>query len=349
MNITDIKVISCGVFFFSTFLCSTIPIYLFSWIKNHNKSNSTRSHFSLFSCNTFLNCVTCFGGGIFLGACLIDLLPEVIYHINMTIKTEFHYDNQGLKRYPVAELLIGCGLFLVLFIEQAILSCQSISTRSIVHMDRKPTIIIAHDEDETSLANVNDQDPLMNKSSTIEHRFDISEHKEDSIANRKRVLITRNFILIFSLSIHSIFEGIALGTIKEYKSFLELFFAIIIHKSIIAFSVGLKLMSLTNKRLIYFACFLFSIATPIGILFVISMQKLLPENRTAKVIHEILRSFACGTFFYITFFDVLPHELNISTDHRLSTTNISNPYRLLKVTCILIGFTFIAMLSFMMK
>jgi hypothetical protein len=104
MNITDIKVISCGVFFFSTFLCSTIPIYLFSWIKNHNKSNSTRSHFSLFSCNTFLNCVTCFGGGIFLGACLIDLLPEVIYHINMTIKTEFHYDNQGLKRYPVAEL-----------------------------------------------------------------------------------------------------------------------------------------------------------------------------------------------------------------------------------------------------
>jgi zinc transporter 1/2/3 len=349
MNITGIKVIFSGVFFLSTFLCSTLPICLFSLIKNRNKSNSTRSHFSLFSSNTIISCITCFGGGIFLGACLLDLLPEVIYHINMTIKTEFQYDNQELKRYPVAELLIGCGLFLVLFIEQTILSCQSISTRSITHVNKKPTIILSHEEDETSLTNINDQDPLMNKNSTIGHRFDISEHKEDLITSQNRVLITRNLILILSLIIHSIFEGIALGTNKEYKSFLELFFAIIIHKSIIAFSVGLKLMNLTNKRLVYFACFLFSIATPIGILFVVSMQELLPQNRTAKIIHEILRAFACGTFFYITFFDILPHELNISTHHRHFSSNITNRYRLLKVICILIGFSFIAMLSFVMK
>jgi len=350
MNITSIKIIFSGVFFLSTFLCSTIPICLFSWIKNRHKSNTTRSHFSLFSLNTLINCVTCFGGGIFLGACLLDLLPEVIYHINMTIKTEFQYDNQGLKRYPFAEILIACGLFLVLFIEQTILSCQSTPTRSIGHMNKKPTIILAHDDDETSLTNTNDQDPLMNKNSTtIEHRFDISEHKEDVITNKNRVLLTRNLILILSLIIHSIFEGIALGATKEYKPSLELFFAIIIHKSIIAFSVGLKLMNLTNKRLVYFSCFLFSIATPIGILLVVSMQELLPENRTAKIAHDILRAFACGTFFYITFFDVLPHELNMSTHHRQFSSNISNGCRLLKVICIFIGFSFIAMLSFLMK
>jgi zinc transporter 1/2/3 len=349
MSITGIKVILAGIFFFSTFVCSTLPICLFSWAKNRNKSNSTRSNFSLFSSNTFISCITCFGGGIFLGACLLDLLPEVIYHINMTIKTEFQYDNQSLKRYPVAELLIGCGLFFVLFIEQTILSCQTMSTHSIVHMNTKPTIIMAHEDDETAFTNINDQDPLMNKNPTIEHRFDISERKEDLITNKNRVLITRSFILILSLIIHSIFEGIALGANKEYKSFLELFFAIIIHKSIIAFSVGLKLMNLTNKRLIIFACFLFSIATPIGILIVVSMQELLPDNRTSKIVHDILSAFACGTFFYITFFDVLPHELNISTHHRHFASNISNRYRLLKVICILIGFSFIAMLSFMMK
>jgi zinc transporter 1/2/3 len=349
MNITGIKVIFSGIFFFSTFLCSTIPICLFSWIKNRNQSNSTRSHFSLFSLNTLIHSITCFGGGIFLGACLLDLLPEVIYHVNMTMKTEFQYDNQALKRYPVAELLISCGLFLVLFIEQTILSCHSISTHSITHTNKKPTIILSHEDDETSLTNINDQDPLMTKTSPIEHRFDISEHKEDIITNKNRLLITRNFILILSLIIHSLFEGIALGATKEYKPFLELFFAIIIHKSIIAFSVGLKIMSLTNKRLVYFACFLFSIATPMGILFVVSMEELLPKNRTAKIVHEVLRAFACGTFFYITFFDVLPHELNISTQHRHVPSNISNRYRLLKVICIIIGFSFIAMLSFLMK
>jgi zinc transporter 1/2/3 len=266
----------------------------------------------------------------------------------MTIKTEFQYDNQALKRYPFAEILIACGLFLVLFIEQTILSCQSISsTRAISHTNKKPTIILAHDDDETSLTNPNDQDPLMTK--TIEHRFDISEHKEDLIANRNRVLLTRNSILVLSLIIHSIFEGVALGATKEYKPSLELFFAIIIHKSIIAFSVGLKLMNLTNKRLVYFACFLVSIATPIGILFVVSMQELLPDNRTAKITHDILRAFACGTFFYITFFDVLPHELNMSMHHRQFSSSISNGCRLLKVICIFIGFSFIAMLSFLMK
>jgi zinc transporter 1/2/3 len=348
MNITGVKLIFSGVFFLSTFFCSTIPICLFSWIKNRNKSNSTRSHFTLFSLNTFISCITCFGGGIFLGASLLDLLPEVTYHINMTIKTEFGYDNQSLKRYPIAELLIGLGIFFVLFIEQMILSYSSLSTRTITHMNKKPTIILTHDDDETALTNDNDQDPLMNKNSTIEHRFNISEHKDDLLINKNRLSITRNFILILSLIIHSIFEGIALGANNESKPLLELFFAIIIHKSIIAFSVGLKLMTLTNKRLIYFACFLFSIATPIGIFFVVSMQQLLPHSRNAKIAHEILRAFACGTFFYITFFDVLPHELNISSHHRQSSST-SNRYRLLKVFFIFIGFSFIALLSFVMK
>jgi zinc transporter 1/2/3 len=345
MNITGVKLILSGVFLLSTFICSTLPICIFSWIKNRHKSNSTRSHFSLCSLNTFLSCVTCFGGGIFLGACLIDLLPEVIYHINMTIKTEFDYDNQTSKRYPIAELLIGCGFFLVLFIEQTILSFHSVPTQT----NKKPTIILSHEDDETSFANVNDQDPLMTRSSTMEHRFDISEHKDDLMTSQNRVLLTRNFILILSLIIHSVFEGIALGANKEYKSLLELFLAIIIHKSIIVFSVGLKLMYLTNKRVAYFSCFLLSIATPIGILFVVSVQELLPENRTAKIVHEVLRAFACGTFFYITFFDVLPHELNISSQHRHFSSSISNRYRLLRVVCIFIGFSFIAMLSFVMK
>ncbi|CAF4602733.1 unnamed protein product [Rotaria sp. Silwood1] len=349
MNINVIKIILSVVFFFSTFLFSIIPICLFSWIKNRTKSNSTRSKFSLCSLKTFLNCITCFGGGIFLGACLLDLLPEVIQHINITIKNEFQYDNEILKHYPIAEFLIGCGIFLVLFIEQIILSFRIVSIHSIAHMNKKPPIIMSHEDDETSLTNINDYDPLMNRNITIEQRFELSEHKDDLMTNKNRLFITRNFILILSLIIHSIFEGIALGSNNEYKTFIELFFAIIIHKTIIAFSVGLKLMYMTNKRLIYFSCFLISIATPIGILFVISMQELLPENRTAKIFNEILRTFACGTFFYITFFDILPNELNMSNYHRHSSSNIPNRCRIVKVICLFIGFSFIGLLSFVMK
>lgn len=349
MNITGIKLIMSAVFFFSTLICSTLPVCLLSWIKTHKKFHSSRTQQSLCSLNTLISCITSFGGGIFLGACLLDLLPEVVYHINMTIKNEFQYDNQTLKRYPIAEILIGCGLFFVLLIEQIILSFHSASVHSIAQMSRKSPILMSHEDDETTLANINDQDPLVNNSSSTEHYFEISEQKEGLITNKNRLLLTRNFILILSLIIHSIFEGVALGSNNEYKSFFELFFAIIIHKSIIALSVGLKLASMASKHLVYYACFLVSIATPIGILFVVSMQELLPGNRTAKIAHEIVRAFACGTFFYITFFDVLPHELNMFSHHRQSSSNISNRYRLTKVICIFFGFSFIGLLSFVMK
>ncbi|CAF3048527.1 unnamed protein product [Rotaria sp. Silwood2] len=322
---------------------------LFSWIKNRNKSNSIRSNFSLCSLKTFINCITCFGGGIFLGICLLDLLPEVIHHVDTTIKNEFQYDNQTLRHYPIAEFLIGCGIFLVLSIEQIILSFRTVSIHSIAHMNKKPPIIMSHEDDETSLTTIDDHDPLMNKNLTIEHHFEISEHKDDIVTNKNRLLITRNFILVFSLIIHSIFEGITLASTNEYNTFIELFVAIIIHKSIISFSVGLKLMYMKNKRLVYFGCFLISIATPIGMYFVISMQELLPENRIAKIFNEILRAFACGTFFYITFFDVLPNELNMSTNHRHNSSNIPNRCRIVKVICVFIGFSFIGLLSFVMK
>ncbi|UJR38214.1 hypothetical protein I4U23_030887 [Adineta vaga] len=345
MDITGVKLIISCIFFFTTFLCLTIPICLYSCLKLHKKSSTTRSHCTLFSVNTLINCITCFGGGIFLGACLLDLLPEVISHMNMTLKMEFQYDNESLKHYPIAEILIAGGFFLVLFLEQMILSFRLNSTHSIAQIEKRQPIIIAHDDDdETSF--INDKDPLMTRTSSTEHRFEISEHKDDLRSHQNRVVYTRNFILILSLIIHSIFEGIALGSIKELKSFFELFFAIIIHKSIITFSVGLKLMNLSNKRLVYCACFILSIATPIGMLIVLSMQEFLPNNRTAKMTHEILRAFACGTFFYITFMDVLPHELNLNSHQRQSTTS---QHRFLKTFCIFIGFSFIALLSFLMK
>lgn len=324
MNLTGVKLIVTGVFFLSTFLCSTLPICLFSWLK-------TRSQASLFSLSTLISCVTCFGGGIFLGASLLDLLPEVIHHINLTMEKELQLAHLSSKRYPIAELLIGLGIFLVLFLEQSILSCQSVFTRP----TKKPTIIMTHDDDEeTTLSQMDDQDPLI---TTARRQFEMSEQKDDLKSNRNRLILTRNSLLLLSLIIHSIFEGIALGSTNEEKSFYELFFAIIIHKCVIAFSVGLKLMSLSNKRLLYCACALLSIATPLGIFFVVTMQELLPHNRIATIIHEILRAFACGTFFYITFFDILPHELNISSPS------------MLKVLFIFLGFAFIALLSFGMK
>jgi zinc transporter 1/2/3 len=141
--------------------------------------------------------------------------------------------------------------------------------------------------------------------------------------------------MILSLVIHSIFEGIAIGSLNDNQTIIQLSLAVLIHKSIISFSVGVKLISAaTNKGSAYLACIILASATPIGILIMLSMQEFFPSNSSTKIINDILRAFACGTFFYITFFDVLPHELNASSKIR----------PLIKTFCVFIGFTVTAVL-----
>ena len=54
------------------------------------------------------------------------------------------------------------------------------------------------------------------------------------------------------------------------------------------------------------------------------------QTPLAQLVCGSLQAVACGTFLYVTFFEVLPHEMN------------SGGNRILKVLCIILGFSFIA-------
>ena len=329
MSITNLQLLSTLILFLSTFLSISLPICLFSSIDKRRKSKSVRS--DLFG--TLIDVVTCFGAGVFLGASLLDLLPEVLHHTASLIRTEFHYDEKTSKRYPIGEFLIGLGFFLVLFVEQTIVSL------SVERPQRKTTVFFSPEDEETTVSNVQDDNPLINAN---------EEKDEPSTSKKTRLTMTRNFLLLLSLIIHSVFEGIALASTDEEKTFWELFFAIIIHKSIIAFTVGLKLMKLKNRKFLLVSSFLLALATPLGTFFVLTTQQLFPANRYANILHGVLRAFACGTFFYITFFDVLPHELNLyPSAHRHSSS--ARRSRLLNVCFVFLGFAFIGLLSVVMK
>lgn len=60
----------------------------------------------------------CFGGGVFLGTFLLNMVPEVtkILHESM-IRPLF-------INYPLAELIIGVGFFIILFVDELVNSCQ---------------------------------------------------------------------------------------------------------------------------------------------------------------------------------------------------------------------------------
>ena len=76
----------------------------------------------------------------------------------------------------------------------------------------------------------------------------------------------RSFLLLIALTFHSLFEGLAIGLQQESWMLLQIFIAVIVHKAIMAFSLGLNLAQsagVTVKRFII-ANLIFSVSSPLG-------------------------------------------------------------------------------------
>ena len=107
---TEKYVILIGMFL-ATLFFSMIPFKLIQLTHNSSKWKKIVSFSS------------CFSGGVFIGACILDLFPDVheaMDHVLDEIEEKYHTKID----YPVAGFVICCGFFLVLIIEQIILECK---------------------------------------------------------------------------------------------------------------------------------------------------------------------------------------------------------------------------------
>ena len=121
---------------------------------------------------------------------------------------------------------------------------------------------------------------------------------------------------------------------------LQVFVAIIIHKTVLAFSLGINFITAqvpwkTGLVLAVIFCLASPVGGGIGAILVARNS----ESVTVSLLNAILSGLATGTFFYVAFIEVISYEL----------TNIDWRYvsqRLLLVLSVLIGFAMFAGLSF---
>lgn len=143
----------------------------------------------------------------------------------------------------------------------------------------------------------------------------------------------RAVILVVSLSLHSILEGLAVGLLRESGKVLETCLALLIHKCIISFSLTLKLgQGRLRPRVILGCLLLFSFMTPLGIGLGVALTE--SSDPLHQLARSVLEGIATGTFLYITFLEILPHELS-SGDQRIG-----------KVIVMLCGFSVITAILF---
>ena len=116
--------------------------------------------------------------------------------------------------------------------------------------------------------------------------------------------------------------------------------AIIIHKTVLAFSLGINFITaqVPWKTGLLLAT-IFCLASPVGGGIGVTLAVRDGESVTVTLLNAILSGLATGTFFYVAFIEVISYEL----------THIDRQYvsqRLLLLLSIVIGFATFAGLSF---
>ena len=116
------------------------------------------------------------------------------------------------------------------------------------------------------------------------------------------------YLLLLTLSIHSIIAGMALGAQQSLAGFVVILIAILAHKSAAGFALGVSLhridIPLARARTLILG---FAVMTPIGILLGTAVSAIL--DATGEQIFEALfDAIAAGTFVYIASLDILREE-----------------------------------------
>ncbi|KAG7232829.1 hypothetical protein INR49_008059 [Caranx melampygus] len=215
--------------------------------------------------------------------------------------------------FPLPEFIMAAGFFTVLILEKLVLNCREMGG---AQDERAPLL--------SDNRNGHAHGPSPDLESSGHHvHVDFQAHSP-----------FRSFMLFLSLSLHSVFEGLAIGLQNTDSKVLEICIAILVHKSIIVFSLSVKLVQSAVRPLWVVAYIgVFAMMSPLGIAIGISVME--AQLEAGALIQAVLEGLAAGTFIYITFLEILPHELN------------SPGQQLLKVLFILLGFSIMAALTFL--
>jgi len=120
----------------------------------------------------------------------------------------------------------------------------------------------------------------------------------------------RNFLTVLALSLHAVFEGLAVGLEDSSNSMWTLFAAVALHKYVLSFCVGLELWtSGKNSSAINISYILvYAIMSPIGIAVGIAVTSLQEPSASYYLTVGVLQALAGGTILYVVVFEVLQRE-----------------------------------------
>jgi len=147
---------------------------------------------------------------------------------------------------------------------------------------------------------------------------------------RKRLGFATAVLLAAALCVHSILEGMALGSQSDMKNTEDIFIAIIAHKGLAAYALGASVVeSGASERQFWAVVGMFAAATPLGI----GMGYALSDSNNGAG-GAALSALASGTFIYVATMEVIPKELADPSHRGLKTLMLLTGFGLMSLLAV---------------
>ncbi|CAD5121149.1 DgyrCDS9684 [Dimorphilus gyrociliatus] len=364
MELWILKIFSLSLISIISFVMGLLPLKPLTMLKNKRIKDETSKN--------IIDYLNCFAGGIFLGTLLLHLLPEVNEQLAI-----FEKANGLTIDYPLAEFLTAIGFLLVLILENLAVVCQRrwVIAKNLFPSEsgeHSPLLkdcqasyenVKAEIRTEVNLAEGQQSDhnsSLLSNSHPPHSQTYAHHHCHDHHPSHSPPIAPpppspppssppspstssmqsgmRAVVLLLALSLHMIFEGLAVGLQNKKGQMWSLTIAILLHKSIIIFSLGVqftKQFSNDTRRIVTLIA-AFSIMTPVGIAVgtVITFlgNKAKPSS-SLNLVSAVLQGLSTGTFLFVSFFEILHKAIGDNDD-------------LMKILCVLFGFSLSALVNF---
>lgn len=305
------KTITIVALFFISMGSGMVPMFFsrkFNW-SDPNRDPRT---------NLVISSLLSFGGGALLCTTFMHLLPEIDETIGV-LQSEGHLPAWD---FSLANFLMSVGFFIIYFVEeivhaylrkqqkrqaqehQAFVRGHS-ARESLRNAINRPVADSENTNNGVSSVSTADlvekQDAHNHQSHNHHHHSHIPAIADDDLI----VSSIRGLLIVMALSVHELFEGLAVGLEQTTATVWYMFGSVSAHKVVIAFCIGVELMvHKTKSWLVVLYIFVYAIVSPLGIGIGILLSNA-DDSDAISVASVILQGLASGTLLYVIFFEIL--------------------------------------------
>ncbi|XP_063387159.1 zinc transporter ZIP1-like [Cydia fagiglandana] len=304
------KGVSMVVLFCASMVCGIAPLLLakkFHWVSAGEASN-------LKSTNRIVMTLLSFGGGVLLSTTFMHLIPEVDHNVEYLEAT-----NQiSSFEFSLAHLLMCCGFFIMYLVEELVhlyIHRRERRNAKAMPLVRNLSVRKSRSSPDTAGESVTNSTADLIEPEKAKNDVEVNHHGHSHHAHTHSHMpvntggddvtaALRGLLIVLALSIHELFEGLAVGLESSASNVWYMLGAISAHKLVIAFCIGVELIATRTKTwlaIIYITTF--AIVSPMGI--GIGLLLVGGQGATAAGVYSVvLQGLASGTLLYVIFFEI---------------------------------------------